>query len=71
MLTDLPDKLLVFSVTPLTGLEAIIGVTGLMLLVGFLTIMSVVLGVRNRRCQPKYRAAGWMPFSTFFSTLTQ
>lgn len=70
MLTDLTDKLLVFSVTPLAGLEAMGGVMELMLLVGFLTVMSVVLGcVRKRRCQPKHRAAGGLPSSTSFPTV--
>lgn len=41
----------------------------LMLLVGFLTIRSVGLGcVRNRRCQPKPRAAGGLLGSTSFPT---
>lgn len=44
---------------------------GLMLVVGFLTITSVVLGARNGRCQPKYGAVGWLPFSTFSSALIQ
>lgn len=37
-----------------------VGVTELMLFMGFLTILSMVLGIRNRRYQPKYRASGWM-----------
>lgn len=45
------------------GLEAVVGLMGLMLLMGLLTIISVVLGVRSRGCQPKSRAAGWMPFT--------
>lgn len=53
MLTNLRDKLPVFS--DWTG-----GVTGIMLPLGFLSIVSVVLGVRNRRCQPKCKAAGWL-----------
>lgn len=55
VLTNLRDKLPVFSVSDWAG-----GVTGIMLPLGFLCIVSVVLGVRNRRCQPKYKAAGWL-----------
>lgn len=71
MLTNLTDKFLVFSLTPLLGLVAIVGVMGLVLLVGFLTILIVVLGVRNRSHQPKCSVAGWMPFRMFFSPLVQ
>lgn len=49
------DKLPVFSVSDWTG-----GVTGIMLPLGLLSIVSAVLGVRNGRCQPKYKAAGWL-----------
>lgn len=55
VLTNLRDKLPVFAVSDWAG-----GVTGIMLPLGSLSIVSVVLGVRNRRCQPEYKAAGWL-----------
>lgn len=57
-MANLRDKLPVFSVSDWAG-----GVTGIMLPLGLLSIVSVVLGVRNRRCQPKYKAAGWLAAS--------
>lgn len=71
MLTGLTDKFLGFSLTSLMGLVATVGAMGLVLLVGFLTILIVVLGVRHRSRQPKCSVAGSMPFRMFFSALVQ
>lgn len=63
VLINLLDKLHVF-LPPHRVMT--VGVTQLMLLVVFLTIMSVVLGVRNVGYQPRYRASGWTLFFQVF-----